>query len=436
MARTVKLLTVKEIEQKAKVPGFHLVGPAGLYLQVKGNAVSWIDRCTVQGRTSYSGLGAYPAVSLSEAREKQTTERKQRRDGVDPVAERKAKRNEKTTERTRKTFKEIAKAYIADNESTWKNPVHRQQWPSSLETYVYPIIGDMWVDEIETDHVCRLLRPIWLTKAETAARTRGRIEKILDAAKALKLRSGENPALLASVVAVLPKREKKKKRVKHHPSLAYEQMPAFMAELRELDSTSAAALAFAILTAVRTGDIIGQKRDDRPAMQWKHVNLKEKLWTIPATKNDGEHKVPLSEAASAVLRSVEGLDPVIVFPSPDRPGEPLSNNAMLAMLDRVNDGREKAGLPRWVDPKSGRDAVPHGFRSTFRSWAGDETNFPRELAEKALAHTLGDETEQAYDRGELLAKRRKLMDAWAGYCGRVPTGNVESLDAHRKRAKA
>jgi integrase len=257
---------------------------------VKGDAQSWIHRYTHNGRPRYSGLGTYPEISLAEARGKQGEERSQIRKGIDPVEERKRQRSAKRVEeRPRKTFREVAKNYIEDHESSWKNPVHRKQWTSTLETYVYPIIGDTYVDEIATDDICRLLRPIWTAKVETAHRVRGRVERVLDAAKVLKLRSGENPAHLAGNIALLlPKPEKKKLRVKNHLALAWKRTPEFMAGLRRVESISATALEFVILTAVRTGDIIGQKRKDRPPMLWQHVDLEAKLWTIPATKNDGD----------------------------------------------------------------------------------------------------------------------------------------------------
>jgi integrase len=406
------MLTAKEVEALARQPGMHAV-EAGLFLQVKGNTRSWIHRYQFEKRPRYSGLGAYPATALAKARAKLKAEQTLLEQGIDPVAERKRQRSEEKVEtRTRKTFKEVAKTYIADNEASWKNPVHRDQWPSSLEKHVYNVLigaegrqvafGDMYVDEITTEHVCAVLRPIWYEKAETARRVRGRIEKILGSAKALGLRDGANPAALADNIAlVLPrKRGDKKKQVRHHPALPYAEMPAFMIKLRTQESVSAKALEFVILTGVRTGDIIGQDYEERPPMMWPHVDLDAKLWTIPATKNDGEHTVPLSDAAITVLRAVADLDPVIVFPSPDRKGEPLSNNAMLALLDRMGHG----------------DVTVHGMRSTFRDWVGEETNFPRELAEKAIQHTIGDETERAYQRGELLKKRRTLMEAWASYC--------------------
>jgi hypothetical protein len=206
-----------------------------------------------------------------------------------------------------------------------------------LKTYAYPVIGDMWLDEITSEHAVSLLRPIWYTKRETARRVRGRCERIWDAAKVLKLCNGENPFRLAgNIELLLPTDKKKKRKVEHHPALDYRTMPEFMTKLRTLESTSAKTLEFLILCWVRTGDIIGQKgRDeDRPPMMWKHVDLDVQIWTIPATKTDGQHKVPLSNAAMAVLRSVQGLDPEIVFPSPDRKGRALSNGAMSALLDR------------------------------------------------------------------------------------------------------
>ena len=390
----------------------HLVD-AGLYLQIKNGARSWIHRYTFKGKARWSGLGSYPQLSLAGARDRRDDERKQLRHGIDPVAERKRKRCEKPADQAKKKFREVAKDFIANNESSWKNAVHRRQWTSTLEMYVYPVIvpgglkfGDMPVDEITTEHVYEVLKPIWYTKQETARRIRGRIERILGFAKPLGLRSGENPARFDDNIALLfPKREKRR-RVKHHPAMPYTQIPAFMAELREQESTSAKALEFTILTAVRTGDIIGNDREDRPPMKWPHVDLDGRVWTIPATKNDEEHKVPLSDPAVAVLQSVKalGLDSEFVFPSLGRNGRPLSNNAMLALLDRMGHG----------------DVTVHGMRSTFRDWAAECTNFPRELAEKALAHTIGDRVEAAYRRGDLFEKRRKLMDAWAAFCAVPP----------------
>jgi integrase len=410
MARTIQLKTAKEIEHLAKQEGRHPVEP-GLYLQVKRDAVSWLHRYRFKGKSRWSGLGSYPDVNLAGARAKLKDEQTKIRAGVDPVAERKERRGEKVAEqpKPKKTFREVAKDYVINHESEWTNPKHRNAWTVTLETYAYPIIGDMAVDEIATEHVRAVLQPIWYTKAETARRVRGRIEKVLSFAKPLGLRTGENPARWAdNLEHIFPKREKKRK--VNHPAMPYDELPAFMVRLREQGGLSAKALEFTILTAVRTGDVIGGGREERPPMMWPHVDLDGRVWTIPATKNGSEHKVPLSDQAAAVLKSVKalGINPELVFPSPGK-GQPLSNNAMLGLLARMGHS----------------DITVHGFRSSFRDWAAESTNFPRELAEKALAHTIGDETERAYQRGDLLNKRRKLMEAWAGYCARpAATGEV------------
>jgi integrase len=414
MARTDRAKTAREVEALAKTPGKHRVD-AGLYLQTRGDRVSWLHRYTFAGRPRYSGLGAYPETTLAEARGKCRDEQSLLRKGVDPVEERKRKRAEKAAEEkpAAPTFRKVATAYIADNESAWKNPVHRTQWRATLARYAYPAIGDKAVNEITTDDVYQVLKPIWHAKPETARRLRGRIEKVLGAAKARGWRSGENPARLADNIALLFPRPEKRK-VRHHPAMPYAQIPVFMAELRRHEATAAKALEFVILTAVRTGDIIGQKGrdDDRPPMKWAHVDLEAQLWTIPATKTDAEHKVPLSDRAMAVLHSVKGRDPEIVFPSPDRKGEPLSNNAMLALLARMERS----------------DCTTHGMRSAFRDWAAECTNFPREVAEKALAHAIEDEVEAAYRRGELLRKRRHLMAAWGAYCTSQAAGKVVRVE--------
>ena len=403
-----RALTVVEIKALTE-PGLHWVDD-GLYLQIRGGR-SWCHRYMFDGKPRLSGLGPVDDVTLAQARAARDDERALIRKGGDPVADRKRQRGEKTAEPKKKVvFRDVAKDFIANYEGEWRNPVHRQQWTNTLETYVYPIIGDMTPDEITTEHVRQVLQPIWLAKAETAARLRGRIERILGFARPLGLRTGENPARWADNLEHMFPKQKRKRKVRHHPALPYAQIPAFMAKLRTWEGISAKALEFTILTAVRTGDVIGNDREDRPPMKWPHVNLVESLWIIPATENDTEHRVPLSDPAVAVLKWMKelGADTEIVFPSLGK-GQPLSNNAMLSLLDRMGHG----------------NVTVHGMRSTFRDWAGECTNFPRELAEKALAHTIGDETERAYQRGDLLNKRRKLMQAWAGYCAEpATTGQV------------
>ena len=418
MARIIQLKTAKEIEQVAKLKsGKNFVEP-GLYLQVNGDAVSWLHRYAFKGKSRWSGLGSYPRLSLAGARAKLKDEQTKIRAGVDPVAERKAHRTVAEPAKPKKTFRDVAKDFITNHESQWTNPKHRDQWTATLETYAYPAIGDMAVDEVTTEHARQVLQPIWYTKSETARRLRGRCEKVLSFAKPLGLRTGENPFRWAdNLEHVFPRLEKKRK-VKHHPAMPYGELPAFLVKLREQGGLSAKALEFTILTAVRTGDIIGGDREERPPMMWPHVDLDGRLWTIPATKNGAEHKVPLSSVALAVLESVKtlGIDAALVFPSLGK-SQPLSNNAMLALLERMGHG----------------NITVHGFRSSFRDWAAECTNFPRELAEKALAHTIGDETERAYQRGDLLERRRRVMDAWAGYCTRpAPAEETSKVLAMRR----
>jgi integrase len=425
--RTKKSITVEEVKQLAKKPGTHRVDHC-LYLQVKGGA-SWLGRHWIkaEGKDWWPGYGPFGTepgkVSLADARARRDADLVRLRAGYNPVEDRKQKEAErKAEERPRKKFKQFAESFIADHERTWLNPVHRKQWPATLKAYAYPLIGDVWLDEITTEHAVSLLRPIWYAKAETARRVRARCERVMDAGKVLGLCSGANPFRLAGNISLLLPRERKQKRkMKHHPALDYKAMPEFMTKLRTLGSTSAKALEFLILCWVRTGDIIGQKgrNEDRPPMMWKHVDLDAQIWTIPATKTDGPHKVPLSNAAMAVLRSVKGLDPEIVFPSPDRKGRALSNGAMSALLDRLGRG----------------DITVHGMRSCARDWAAECTHFPSEVCEMALAHVIESDVEAAYRRGDLFVKRRHLMEAWAGYCAGAQAGdNVVDLPVQRETA--
>lgn len=414
-------MTAKEVEQLAKAPGKPVRRvEQGLYLQCKSGGVSWLGRYYRDGKEHWPGYGPYPEVSLAAARARRDADRTHVNAGGNPVIERRQVRAaQQAEERPRKKFKAFAMTYIGDHESEWKNPIHRKQWPQSLKAYAYPVIGDLWLDEISSEDAVKMLRPIWYEKYETAKRVRGRCEKIWDAARVLKLCAGDNPFRLAGNIGLLlPSERKRKRKVKHHPALAYARVPEFMTRLRAIDTTSAKALEFVVLTWVRTGDIIGQRgRDqDRPPMQWSHVDPDTQIWTIPATKTDVEHKVPLSDAAMAVLRSVKGLDPAIVFPSPDRRGQPLSNNAMLALLDRMGYG----------------DVTVHGMRSSARDWASECTNFSNEVCEMALAHQIEDDAEAAYRRGELLVKRRHLMNAWAKYCDGVPVADVIALPIQRE----
>ena len=292
------------------------------------------------------------------------------------------------------TFRDAVERYISAHELSWKNAKHRQQWRNTLATYAIPIIGDMDVAGIATEDVLRVLEPIWRTKPETAVRVRGRIENVLDWCRARKLRDGVNPALWRGHLKHLLPARKKKGTVRHHPAMPWQEMPAFMPLLRANSAISARALEFTILTAARTSEAILATPSE--------FDLNKGVWHVPATrmKASVDHRVPLSERARDIiagLPQVEGT--AYVFPSARR-GRPLSNMAMLELLRGLRSG-----------------LTVHGFRSTFRDWAAEETDFPSEVVEMALAHTIENDVESAYRRGDLLPKRRALMEAWAAYCG-------------------
>ena len=386
-SRARNKLNVKQVEHLKKV-GIYSDG-GGLYLRIRESGRSWFFIGTVNGKRFEMGLGSALDVSLAKAREKATEVRHLALEGHDPRVVRDKASDESAGD---VSFGKFAQQFVADIESGFRNPKHRQQWRNTLETYGKPI-AKLPIAEVDTDDVLRCVRPIWGKKQETASRVRGRIEKVLDAAKAKGLRIGENPARMRGHLEhLLPKRSKAA--VKHHAALHYAEMPAFMASLRKREGVSAKALEFAILTAARSGEVRG--------MTWGEVDFAAKLWTVPAgrMKASQTHEVPLSEPALAVLQAVheKGLAAEdIVFPGPS--GRALSDMTLSAVLKRMK-----------------RDVTVHGFRSTFRDWAGDTTAHPRDVVEMALAHTVGSATERAYRRGRALEKRRELMVAWATYC--------------------
>jgi integrase len=381
----------------------------GLYLQVtKGGARTWIYRFMLNRRAREMGLGPLHTVSLAEAREKARECRKLRLEGIDPIEARKAKRaEERLAEATAMTFQECAEAYIAAHKAGWKSPKHAKQWPSTLETYVYPVFGALPVQAVDVGLIMKALEPIWQSKPETASRVRGRIEAVLDWATARGYRKGENPARWRGHLdKLLPARAKVRK-VEHHAALPYPEVGEFIAALRGQGGVAARALEFLILTTARTGEVIGAR--------WDEFDPGAKMWTVPAErmKAGKEHRVPLSGRALAIIEEMKAArvnDHPFVFPG-GRQGRPLSNMAMLQLLRRM--GRH--GL------------TAHGFRSTFRDWAAEQTHFPTEVAEMALAHTVSDKVEAAYRRGDLVQKRRELMEAWARYCETRPGGNIIPL---------
>ncbi|CCD86706.1 putative phage integrase [Bradyrhizobium sp. ORS 285] len=396
MAHLVGRLTALKVT-KVKKPGMYADG-AGLYLQVTGDgentpAKSWIFRFTLRGRSREMGLGSFSIFGLGEARAKAAEYRRQVYEGIDPIEARRAQRAQAELEAAAAlTFKECTKQYLAAHSAGWRNAKHAAQWSSTLETYAEPVVGSLSVHSIDTALVMKIIEPLWSKKPETASRLRGRIEAVLDWATVRGFRQGENPARWRGHLdKLLPARAKVRK-VKHHAALPYDELPAFMTALRAQDGVAARALEFLILTAARTGEVIGARPEE----------IKDNFWTVPAgrMKASKEHRVPLSAAALAIvekLRKEQGG--AYLFPGGKR-DNPLSNMAMLALLDRM--GRS--------------DLTAHGFRSTFRDWAAERTNYPNEVVEMALAHTINSKVEAAYRRGDLFEKRKSLMSDWATFC--------------------
>lgn len=423
MAKAVDPLNaakVKALLTKGQ-PWRHADG-GGLYLVVTGEDRGWwMHRYTVAGRGREMGLGpaaGHPGefLSLAQARAKAAENRELIREGKDPLAAREAQAAEaERAAAARRTFREAAEAFLADKAGEWSNPKHRAQWRATLATYAYPVLGGLPVSTIAMEDVKRALLPIWTSKPETAARLRGRIEAVLDYAAVHGWRQGANPARWSGnlKLAGLPSRAKIAP-VKHHPALPWQDAPTFVRQLRQLGSTSARALEFLILTAGRTGEVL--------EAQWREIDFPGAMWTVPGGRMKGrrEHRVPLTAPALAVLEDMAELrdpdDPAgdgYVFPgrartdtsaAADGYGMPLSNMSLLALLKRMKRG----------------DITPHGFRSTFRDWAGEATAHPGDVVEMALAHVVSNKVEAAYRRGDMFEKRRKLMQDWADFLGRAP----------------
>lgn len=380
-------------------PAYIKVG-TGLLLQVgKSGSTSWILRYKVGGKRREAGLGSYPTVSLATAKQEAERLRIQRNDGADPIEVRRQKRAAEKVEQLAEesaavTFKNAAESYIEAHRAGWRNAKHAWQWTRTLEMYAHPVIGDKPVPGITTADVLAVLSAIWTTKPETASRVRNRIELVLDAAAAQGQRDGANPARWRGHLdKLLPKRSKVQK-VRHQPALAWQEMPTFWPKLTESPDTVAAAMAFLILTASRTSEVLNAR--------WQEVDLGARLWRVPGDrmKAGRDHTVPLSGAACDILRSQSGADTDLIFPGRRMGGRraPLSTMAMLMRVRRLRPG-----------------ITMHGFRSTFRDWAAEETNYPRDVAEMALAHVVSDATEKAYRRGDLLEKRRSLAADWATF---------------------
>ena len=407
------MLTVKEIQHA--IPGNYIDGN-GLYLQVsKAGTKSWIYRYQIKGKRREMGLGSLDLVSPVKARAEAGKLKALVKDGVDPIERRRQGQAEAAVvqaeqdvlaQKATHTFAAVARKYIDSKSSEWTNSKHAQQWENTLATYAFPVIGKVPVAEISRDQVLQILKPIWTTKTETGTRVRSRIELVLDFAKAHGWRTGENPAVWrGNLKAILPN-PTKLKNVRHHPALPWKKMPQFMADLRKRKGIGARALEFAILTAARTGEVRGAT--------WREFDLDAQIWIVPAKrmKMKREHRIPLPTDATALLKDLPRIeDKDLVFPGV-RSGQPLSDMSLAEVIRGMN---EVKGGPRWVDD-AGENVVPHGFRSTFRDWAAEVTNYPSEMAEKALAHAITNATEAAYRREDMVEKRRQMMKDWAAWC--------------------
>lgn len=414
-------LTVKRVARlrSAGTPGKYLDhGSAeavrGLHLVVENERnASWQLRYQLHGRTRWMGLGSARDVPLDKAREKAKAARLQLSEKTDPLEARRAERAEEAAKKLGTvTFAEAAQAFHDQNKAGWKNQKHAAQVIQTLKTYAFPALGRLPVQVISTPQVLQVLRSIWTTKPETAMRVRGRIEAVLAWSQVNGYRSGDNPARWTNHLdKALPKRSAVAK-VQHHAALDYRAIPPFMTALKQREGMAAKALAFTVLTAARTGEVIGAT--------WNEFDLDEKVWTVPASrmKAGAEHRVPLSDAVIDLLRRL---------PRDDANGHvfiggrqaALSNMAMSQLLKRMGHG----------------DITTHGMRSAFRTWAAERTNFPHEVAEAALAHTVSDKVVRAYRRGDFFARRRALMEAWSRFASSPPAtnGNGEVVALRERR---
>lgn len=414
MGRSAKAaLTVKQVESSTKL-GYTADGKQpGLNLQVAigagGIVRSWVFRYTspTTGKRREIGLGSVSTRGLAAARDEAAKFSRQVREGIDPKDARDAKKLQRVMgSKQALIFEQAASQCIAARQHEWKNEKHRHQWAATLRTYAYPVIGKLPVDQITMELVLQVLEPIWTTKTETATRLRQRIETVLDWAKARKLRTGDNPASLKGGLGQLLPKASKIAKVKHQPALPYQQVHGFVQALRQKKGISPKAFEFLILTAARSGEVLGAK--------WDEIDLSTKVWTIPAKrmKAGREHRIPLSSRAVTIIKEIlAGKQCDFVFPDPTGK-KGMSNGALLAVIK---------GMPEYAA------YVPHGFRSTFRDWAAETTNFANETLELALAHTIRDKAEAAYRRQDQLEKRVKLMEQWAAFVESQPQAATVSV---------
>jgi integrase len=411
MARMMERLTALKVK-RAKKPGMYADG-RGLYLQVTEGGASWVYRYMLNGRAREMGLGPRHTFSLAEAREEARKARQLRYQGIDPIEDKRAAKAQKQLDDAKAmTFKQCADKYIEAQRNGWRNAKHAAQWEATL-AYAGQVFGNLPVQSIDMAIVLKVLQPIWEEKPATASRLRGRIEAVLDWAKVSGYRAGENPARWKGHLdKILPARSKVRP-IEHHAALPYTELPGFLVALREQQGIAARALEFIILTAARSGEVLGA--------HWSEVNLLDKVWTVPAKrmKANREHRVPLSDGALAILQEMRALRPAgdadtYVFPG-GKEGKPLSNTAMLELRQRMRRS----------------DITVHGFRSTFRDWAA-ERGFSHEVAEMALAHAIPNAVEAAYRRSDLFEKRRRLMQQWATFCTTAPTAHGKVVSLQRR----
>ena len=391
--------------------GLHFVGHVpGLALQIKeGGSKSWILRTVIGGKRRDMGLGAYPSVTFAQAREKAAEARELIRKGIDPIErQRSAQSALKASLASQLTFEETAKAYIEVHELTWKNSKHAQQWRNTLKQYAYPTLGKLLVRDIQKEHVLEVLRPIWITTNETASRLRGRIELVLSYAMQAGYRpEGLNPARWRGGLDKLLAPPSKVQKTQHFRALPVNEISSFMTRLTKADGQGARALEFAIVTGARSGEVRGAL--------WSEIDFNAKLWTIPAQrmKAGKEHRIPLSDAAVSLLKALPRTESEVVFTS--QRGSVLSDMTLTSVLRRMKV-----------------DVTAHGFRSTFRDWIAETTEFPNEVAEMALAHTIPNKSESSYRRGDLFEKRIAMMERWANFIyASTKPDNVHQLTIRR-----
>ncbi len=421
MAAELSAIEVKALRHAGKARNrlVSVGGVSGLLLQIaRSGGRSWILRTIAGGKRRNIGLGGYPDVTLAQAREAARAAKAKIRDGIDPVAERRAKRAALAAEAGRGlTFAEAVERALAAKLDAFSNEKHRDQWASTLKTYALPVLGKMRVDAIAVQDVLRVLQPIWTTKTETATRVRGRIEAVLSWATVSGHRAGDNPARWAGNLKELLPAPEKVAKAGNHPALSLEDLPRWMAALRAAEGMGARAVEFAALTAARSGEVRGAV--------WAEVDLERALWTIPAErmKMGREHRVPLSREAVALLAALPRFaGSEFVFPA--QRGGALSDMTLSGAMRRLHaaavaaagGGDEAAGF---LDPRSKRPAVPHGLRSAFRDWVAERTTYAGEMAEVALAHRIASAVEAAYRRGDMVEKRRHMMQHWAEVLGGV-----------------